>query len=106
VIAITPEVATMFLDTSALYLLERHRAFEAELERDGLLARQRAEVRHAKEATAEAAQAGSGGVVDVVAGDGPNRRRDLRPDLGRTQHLDPTPCTEQHTGRFVRPIHP
>ena len=31
----------MFLDTSALYLLERHRAYEAELQRDGVMARHR-----------------------------------------------------------------
>jgi len=96
----------MFLDTSALYLLERHRAFEAELERDGLNARHRAELRNSKDASMERVQAGSDGIARVVAGDRTSRGRDLRPDLGRAQHLDPTPCTEQHAGSFVRPIHP
>jgi hypothetical protein len=96
----------MFLDTSALYLLERHRAFEAELERDGLLARQRAELRIAEEASADAPLRGSGGVVHVVSGDRPSSSGGVRPNLGRPQHLDPAPCTEQHAGRFVRPIHP
>ena len=96
----------MFLDTSALYLLERHRAFEAELERDGIQARHRAELRIANEAAGETARTASDGIGRVVAGDRANRGSDPRPDLGRTQHLDPTPCTEQHTRRFVGPIHP
>ena len=100
----------MFLDTSALYLLERHRAFEAELERDGMQARQRAELRFAQMARAEAEAAGeasaSSGIGGVVFGDRSRRRDDLGSDLRRTEHLDPPPCTEQHAGRFVRPIHP
>ena len=97
----------MFLDTSALYLLERHRAFEAELERDGRLARQRAELRIAREARSPIDVATvSDGIVGVVRGDGPRRRGGHGSELGRTQHLDPAPCTEQHSGRFVRVIHP
>ena len=95
----------MFLDTSALYLLERHRAFEAELERDALHARQLAELRSAQSGDSEAELTGSTG-IGVVVGDRSGRRGGLRPDVGRAQHLDPTPCTEQHTRRFVRPIHP
>ena len=96
----------MFLDTSALYLLERHRAFEAELERDALHARQLAELRFDLGDPSEAEVTGSGGVGGVVSGDGPGRRSGLRTDLRRAENLDPTPCTEQHTRRFVRPIHP
>ena len=96
----------MFLDTSALYLLERHRAFEAELDRDGLHARQLADLRLAQRDISEAEMAGSGGIGGVVAGDRAGRRSGLRPDVRRAEHLDPTPCTEQHTRRFVRPIHP
>ena len=96
----------MFLDTSALYLLERHRAFEAELERDGMLARHRAEIRIARSARTDLDVATSSGVASVAVGDRSSRRRDLRANIGRSDHLDPTPCTEQHSGRFVRPIHP
>ena len=96
----------MFLDTSALYLLERHRAFEAELERDALHARQRAELRFSQSDAAEAETTGSGWIGGVVVDDRSRRVSGLRPDVGRPQDLDPTPCTEQHTGRFVRPIHP
>jgi hypothetical protein len=69
----------MFLDTSALYLLERHRAFEAELERDCLMARLRAELRSADEPI----EPTSGGVARVSLGDGSRGRRNARPDLGR-----------------------
>jgi len=96
----------MFLDSSALYLLERHRAFEAELERDALHARQVAELRFDMGDASEAEMTGSGGIGGVVTGDRPGRRSGLRPDVGRAEHLDPAPCTEQHTRRFVRPIHP
>ena len=96
----------MFLDTSALYLLERHRTFEAELDRDARHARQLAELRFAQRDLSEAETTGSRGIGGIVAGDRPGRRRGLRPDVGRAEHLDPTPCTEQHTRRFVRPIHP
>jgi len=96
----------MFLETSALYLLERHRAFEAELERDGLHARHRAELRIANNPSVETAPKASDGIGRVPGGDRANGGSDLRPDLGRAQNLDPTPCTEQHTRRFVRPIHP
>jgi hypothetical protein len=96
----------MFLDTSALYLLERHRAFEAELERDGVLARHRADIRSAKDASVEAMEPASGGIASVVRGDRQSGGRGLRPDLGRAEHLDPAPCAEQHTGRFIRPVQP
>jgi hypothetical protein len=96
----------MFLDTSALYLLERHRAFEAELERDALQSRQRAELWFARAGARDAESNGSAGVGGVALGDGSGRRDDLRPDIGRPKHLDPTPGAEQHAGRFVRPIHP
>jgi hypothetical protein len=70
----------MFLDTSALYLLERHRAFEAELQRDGAMARHRAEIRFA----AEPAEPCSDEIGRVAIGDGARGRRDPRPNLGRS----------------------
>jgi hypothetical protein len=69
----------MFLDTSALYLLERHRAYEAELQRDGVMARHRAEIRLA----AEPVEPSSDDLRRVSIGDGPGGRRDPRPNLGR-----------------------
>jgi hypothetical protein len=96
----------MFLDTSALYLLERHRAFEADLERGALQARQRAELRFAGSEDQANETTASGRIDGVVLGDRPGGRSGLRADVGGAQHLDPTPCTEQHAGRFVRPIHP
>jgi len=69
----------MFLDTSALYLLERHRIFEAELQRDGAMARHRFEVR----AAGAAVEPVSGGIGRVAIGDRSRGRRDARPDLGR-----------------------
>lgn len=74
------EVAPMFLDTSALYLLERHRAFEAELQRDGVMARHRAELRSAGTPSDDGL---SGEVGRVSLGDGSRGRRDTRPNLGR-----------------------
>ena len=96
----------MFLDTSALYLLERHRAFEADLERGAMEARQRAEVRFAGSGDQADETTASGRVGGVVLGDRPRGRSGASANIGRAQHLDPTACTEQHTGRFVRPIHP
>lgn len=73
------EGVPMFLDTSALYLLERHRAFEAELQRDGVMARHRADLRFA----GSPGDPSSVELGRVAIGDGTRGRRDPRPNLGR-----------------------
>ena len=80
-VAERPEVAAMFLELSAMYLLERHREREARM--------------------------ASGRVHHLVAfRDRTGRRGDPGADLGRVEHLDPAPGTEQHGGRLVRPVQP
>jgi hypothetical protein len=73
----------MFLDTSALYLLERHRAFEAELERDAVIARHRADIRAIHSGSDETDSACVDGFGGVALGDRASRRGDPRPNLGR-----------------------
>ena len=69
----------MFLDTSAHYLLERHRALEGELQRDGAMARHRAELRLATQSEEPC----SDEIGRVAIGDSPRGRRDPGPNLGR-----------------------
>ena len=80
----------MYLEVSAMYLLELHRALEVERERgirDGLRrARFLAEF--------ESDDADSDGVAGVTLGDRAGGGGHAGTDLGRRQHLDPTPRPE------------
>jgi hypothetical protein len=90
----------MFLELSARYLLERHHA----VENDPLL-RFRVELRNGPITAADEAVL-SAEIAGVSFGDGTRRRRDMGPDVGRLQHLDPAPGTEQNARRLFGPVHP
>ena len=79
----------MFLELSAMHLLELHRALEAD---------RRRELREAirRGALLEASQRddGSDGAGGVARGDRVGRVGDPRTDLGRCHDLDPSPGTQ------------
>ena len=88
----------MYLETSAMYLLELHRAREAD---------QRRELRDAirRNALLEAQdRAESASVAGVSLGDRAGRGSDPRPNVGRSEDLHPAPGTEQGGRRLVRPV--
>jgi hypothetical protein len=100
VVAAEPEVSAMYLEQSAMVLLELHRALEADRSRETRFAAQRAAHAEALEQTAEA----SGRVALVTPDDGAGRSGDSVPDLGRTQDLDPGSGTEHRQRRLVGPV--
>ena len=77
----------MYLETSAMYLLELHRTREADLRREMREALRRGA--HL-EALARAEDA-SGEIARVALGHRPGDRSDPSTDLGRTKNLDPAP---------------
>jgi hypothetical protein len=90
----------MYLETSAMYLLELHRTREADLRRE----MQEALRRGAHLEAMTRAETASGGVAGVAFGDGAGDRSDPSPDLGRPNDLHPAPRPEHHDRRFVRPV--
>jgi hypothetical protein len=79
----------MFLDVSAMYLLERHRAREADRRRglrDAILRDESFEAR--------GWEAVSGDVAGVALGDRSRRVGDASSDLGRCHDLDPAAGTQ------------
>ncbi len=92
----------MYLETSAMYLLELHRAREADLEREI-----RADLRRGAHLEAMARDhEPSEGIAGVALGDGSSGRRDPGTDLGRAEDLHPAPGAEHGGRRLVRPVQP
>ena len=87
----------MYLEASAMVLLELHRALEADRQRESRIAARRAA--HL-EAVANAAAA-SDGVAGVTIGDGASRVGKTGPDLGRVQDLEPGTGPEQRQRGLV-----
>ncbi len=85
---------------SAMYVLERHRTFEADRRRELREALQRGALLEAL-ASDEAA---SDGIAGVPLGDRAGRRSDPGADLGWGQDLHPAAGPEQRNGRLVRPV--
>ena len=81
----------MYLEPSAMVLLELHRTLEADRSREARFAARRAAQAEALAPTTE----GSDRIALVAPGDGAGRRGDAGTDLGRTQDLDPGSGAEQ-----------
>ena len=94
-----PEVAAMFLVSTAAMLMDIHRSLEADRQ-----FKHRVELRQA--ALDERARAGSGAAAGVALDDRPRRGHEAGPDIRRLEHLDPAPCTEQAARRLVGPVQP
>ena len=77
----------MYLETSAMYLLELHRTREADLRREMQEALRRGAHLEALAREDEA----SGELAAVELSHRPGRRSDPSTDLGRTKNLDPAP---------------
>jgi hypothetical protein len=100
VIASLAEVSAMYLERSAMLLLELHRTFEADRRRETLAAARRAAALEAMAATTD----GSDHVAGVASGDRTGRSGQAGADLGRVQDLEPGTGTEKRQGRLVRPV--
>ena len=74
----------MYLELSAMHLLELHRANEAERQRENLAAARRALL-----LSLGGARRRSGEIGGISLGDRAGRRGDPCPDLGRSKDLDP-----------------
>ena len=90
----------MYLEQSAMVLLELHRALEADRSRETRFA-----IRRAAHAEALAPADGSDRIALVTPDDGAGRSGDALPDLGRAQDLDPGSGPEQRQ-RAPRPDSP
>ena len=90
----------MYLETSAMYLLELHRAREADRRRELRDAIRRNAL---FEAQAQAEEA-SADVAGVSLGDRAGRGGDPRANVGRGEDLHPAPGSEQGGRRLVRPV--
>jgi hypothetical protein len=102
VIATEPEVSAMYLEASAMVLLELHRALEADRRREMRIADRRT----AMLAASTPAVAASDGVASVAIGDRSGRHGDTSPELGRGQDLDPASGSQQGQRRLIRPVQP
>ncbi len=90
----------MYLETSAMYLLELHRAREADLRRE-----LREAVRRGAHLEALARrESASDDVANVALGDGAGGAGDASPDLGRAKDLHPASRAEHRGRRLVRPV--
>ena len=94
------EVSAMYLERSAMILLELHRTFEADRRRETLAAARRTATLEAMAATTQ----GSDQVAGVAVGDRAGRRGETGPDVGRVQDLEPGTGAEKRQGRLVRPV--
>ena len=90
----------MYLEVSAMTLLELHRTFEADRRRDMREAIRRGALLE----SLAASDLVSGEVAGVAIGDRARRRRDQAADLGRPEDLHPATGGEQVARRVVRPI--
>ena len=84
-----------------MFLLELHRALEADRRRETRAAARRAAMLEALDAESVD---GSNRVARVSLDDGAGRRGDSGPDLGRVQDLDPASGPEHRQRRLVRPV--
>ena len=99
-IAPKPEVSAMYLEASAMVLLELHRALEADRSRET-----RSAARRAAQVEALAPVVECSDRVGVVAfDDGASSGGEASPDLGRTQDLEPGSRSEHGQGRLVGPV--
>ena len=89
----------MYLESSAMILLELHRTFEADRRRETLAAARRAEALEAMAAAQD-----SDPVPGVAIGDRTGRSGEARADLGRVQDLEPGTGAEKRQRRLVRPV--
>ena len=90
----------MYLERSAMILLELHRTFEEDRRREIMAAARRAAALEAMAATA-----GHSDAVDGVAiGDRAGRGGEAGSDLGRVQDLEPGTGAEKRQGRLIRPV--
>ena len=90
----------MYLETSAMYLLELHRAREADRRREIREAVRRAAHLDALARNDER----SDEVAGVALGDGPSGCGDASADLGRAKDLDPTTGAEHRVRGLIRPV--
>ena len=90
----------MYLEASAMVLLELHRALEADRSRET-----RSAARRAAQVEALAPVVECSDRVGVVAfDDGASSGGEASPDLGRSQDLEPWTGAEQRQRRLVRPV--
>ena len=90
----------MYLEQSAMVLLQLHRALEADRSRETRFAARRAVHAEALAPTAE----GSDRIALVTSDDGARRSGDTSTDLGRTKDLDPGSGSEQRQRGLVGPV--
>ena len=90
----------MYLEASAMVLLELHRALEADRSRETRAAARRTAHLEALTPVVES----SDGIGRVAPDDGAGRRGDASPDLGWAKDLDPGSGTEHRERRLVRPV--
>ena len=90
----------MYLEVSAMTLLELHRTLESDRQREMHEALRRGDRIRALASAAEASDRAVGVAVD----DGPGCGSEASPDVGRSQDLDPGSGTEHRQRRLVRPV--
>ena len=90
----------MYLEASAMILLELHRAFEADRRRETRVAARRVAMLEALGTTVD----DSDPIAGVAIGDRPGRGGQARADLGRVQDLEPGTGAQQRQGCLVRPV--
>jgi hypothetical protein len=90
----------MYLEVSAMALLELHRTLEADRRREMREALRRGALLE----SLAAAETASGEVAGVALGDRAGRGRDQAADVGRVEDLNPTSRGEQVARRVVRPV--
>ena len=100
--ATEPEVSAMYLETSAMVLLELHRALEADRRRETRIAERRAAVL----AAFRSPEMTSGRVTGIAIGDRAGGPGDASPDVGRTQDLEPSSGSKQRQRGLVGPVQP
>jgi hypothetical protein len=99
VIVFLAEVSAMYLEASAMMLLELHRTFEADRRRETLAAARRVAALDAMAASSD----GSDPITGVPVRDRAGRGGEAGADLGRVQDLEPGTGAEKRQGRLVRP---
>ena len=90
----------MYLEQSAMVLLELHRALEADRSRETRFAARRAAHAEALAPTAD----GSDRIALVTPDEGARRSGDAQTDLGGTQDFDPGSGAEHRQRRLVGPV--
>ena len=90
----------MYLESSAMILLELHRTLEADRRRETLAAARRADGARGDGRNDRRLRP----VAGVAIGDRAGRGGEAGADLGRVQDLEPGTGAEQRQGRLVRPV--